>query len=72
MDYPDIKVDGDIGPETLQSLQAYLLFRRGEGVNVLLKALNCLQGAFYIELAEKREKDEAFVYGWIRTRIVIV
>jgi len=64
--YPDLIVDGDIGPATIDALAVYLSMR-AEGA--LVKALNCLQGAFYIELAERREKDERFVYGWFRNRV---
>lgn len=70
-DYPDIKVDGDVGPATLRSLTAYLKVRGKEGERVLLKALNSLQGERYIELAEKRQANESFVYGWLRTRVEI-
>jgi lysozyme family protein len=66
--YADLKVDGAIGPATLSALSAYLL-QRDE--MVLSRALNCLQGAFYVELAERREKDERFVYGWLKNRVVI-
>jgi len=38
---------------------------------VLLRALNCLQGERYIALAEGRPKDEAFIYGWLRTRVTL-
>lgn len=64
--YPDLKIDGNIGPVSLSALGLYL-GSRSEGV--LLKALNCLQGAFYIELAERREKDEKFIYGWLKNRV---
>ena len=40
-----------------------------DGEVVLVRALNSLQGAFYVELAEKRQKDEAFVYGWLLNRV---
>ena len=48
-----------------------LIIRRGrkEGEQVLVKALNCLQGERYIKLAEKRQKNESFVFGWLGTRI---
>ena len=68
-DYPDIKVDGAVGPKTVEALKALLEFRNGTGEKTLLKALNCLQGARYIELAEHREKNESFVYGWLAQRI---
>lgn len=68
--YADVVVDGQIGPATLRALGEYLAHRGSEGERVLVTALNCLQGAFYIELAEKREKDERFVYGWLNHRVV--
>lgn len=68
-DYADIPVDGDCGPATIKALKA-LLDKRGS--LVLLRALNCLQGAFYIALAEKRQKDEAFVAGWLLNRVTIL
>jgi hypothetical protein len=37
----------------------------------MLRALNSLQGERQIDLAEKRPKDETYVYGWFRTRIAI-
>lgn len=64
--YADLTVDGDIGPATLRALGGYLATRDDDA---LVKALNCLQGAFYIELAERREKDERFVYGWLKNRV---
>jgi len=68
-DYPDIGEDGDIGPATMRSLKAFSAMRGAEGGRVLLKALNCLQGARYIELSRLRAANEAFVYGWLRTRV---
>ena len=64
--YDDMKVDGLAGPVTVNALEDYLAARSEAA---LLKALNCLQGAAYIELAERREKDERFVYGWIQQRV---
>jgi hypothetical protein len=28
--------------------------------------INCLQGSFYIELCERREKDEKYIFGWMK------
>ena len=67
--FPDLVVDGQIGSSSLRALAEFLSVRGLEGEQVLLKALNCLQGAFYIELAERREKDERFVYGWLKNRV---
>lgn len=68
-DYADIGVDGKVGPATLRALERYLAARGKEGEAVLLRALNCLQGERYIDLAEKRPANEAFLYGWLRTRV---
>jgi lysozyme family protein len=67
--YSDIVEDGDIGPATLNALKAYLKKRGKEGEDVMLKALNALQGARYIALARGRGKNEDFLYGWLRTRL---
>lgn len=67
--YPDITADGQIGPRTLSSLRIFLSGRGNVGATVLLKALNSLQGARYIELAEQRVSNETFVYGWIQSRV---
>lgn len=67
--YKDITVDGIIGNQTIGALFKFLALRGIEGEVVLLKALNCLQGNFYIELAERRETQEEFCYGWINKRI---
>lgn len=67
--FPDIIVDGDIGGKTLSALSAFISIRKNDGEDVLLKMLNCLQGEFYISLAEKRDKDEKFVFGWFKNRV---
>lgn len=69
--YPDIMVDGAVGPNTIKVLKKYLDYRNDEGEIVLLRALNCLQGARYLELAETSPKNERFVYGWLNNRVVI-
>lgn len=67
--YADVPVDGDLGNLTLAALRSYMRRRGAQGAIVLLRAVNALQGAFYIGLAEQRAKDEAFVYGWILNRV---
>lgn len=68
-DYPDLKVDGQVGAKTIDTLYKFLDRRGPDGAKILYRALNCLQGAFYIELCEKREKDEKFLYGWLSNRV---
>jgi lysozyme family protein len=69
--YADVGVDGDAGPATITALKAYLAKRGSAGESVLLKALNCLQGERYIDIAEKRPAAEDFVYGWLANRVAL-
>lgn len=68
-DWPDIVVDRRIGPATLNSLRAFLRKRGARGNNLLLKAMNALQGERYVALAESRPENEAFLFGWLDNRI---
>lgn len=67
--WPDLTIDGQLGDKTIQALKKYLFIRGIDGEVVLFRMLNALQGAFYVELAERREKDETFIYGWFKERI---
>ena len=68
-DYPDVMLDGRIGPETLAALDRFLAFRKASGQAVLVKAIEALQGERYLALAERRPANEAFLYGWLSNRI---
>jgi len=68
-DFSDLVVDRQIGPRTLGALDAFLRARSTQGEEVLRKAVDALQGAHYIQLAEARPSQEAFAYGWIANRI---
>lgn len=70
-DYSDVSEDSDIGPETMRALKFYMRARGALGEEVLLRALNCLQGAFYIDLARRRPKDEDFMFGWLANRVAL-
>lgn len=65
-DWSDITADGKVGPKTLDALAAAVK-RRGE--RHVFKCLNVVQGAFYVELTERRQKDEEFFNGWVDGRI---
>lgn len=67
--YPDLKPDGVIGNITIAALRSYLAVRGSAGVAVMLKGLNCSQGARYLELAEAREANEEFLFGWVQNRV---
>ncbi|MFM2021640.1 MAG: hypothetical protein RJB02_1348, partial [Pseudomonadota bacterium] len=57
-DYADLAVDRRIGPATLAALDAFLKKRGSDAETVLLKAVEALQGAHYIILAEARPSQE--------------
>lgn len=71
-DYPDIAVDGGVGPGTVKALAAYLKRNGAVGEVRLLKLLNCLQGAFFVAISESRGANEAFTNGWADNRISLV
>jgi lysozyme family protein len=68
-DWPDVVMDRMVGPATLAALARLLAVRGKDGEAVLLKALNALKGARYIELAEARAANESFLYGWLAHRV---
>lgn len=70
-DYPDMQIDGGIGPATLNALTRFLVVRQKLGETVLLKALNSLQAEYYVRVAERRPQDEDFVFGWINQRVAL-
>lgn len=67
--WPDLKADGDLGAKTLSAIQALFTRRGADGMAVLRRAVNCFQGHHYLALAERRKKDERFVYGWLKQRV---
>ncbi|PIG30124.1 putative peptidoglycan binding protein [Janthinobacterium sp. 35] len=67
--WPDLTVDGKVGPATLAALAA-LLKKRGElGATVLLRGLNALQAVRYLEITEARQVNEDFFFGWMANRV---
>lgn len=69
--YSDVTEDGIVGTSTIIALQSFLKARGSPGVLVLVRALNCLQGARYFEIAVARPKDEAFIFGWLLNRVAV-
>lgn len=67
--YPDLIADGQIGPRTINALKQYLVSRGKDAEKVMMRALNCSQGARYLELSEGREANETFTYGWLLNRV---
>ena len=69
--FPDLVVDGILGTETRAALSTVLRHRGKDGETVIINALNCLQGAYYVEITEKRAANEEFFFGWILNRVRI-
>lgn len=67
--YDELIVDGLIGDKTIRALEILINYRGHDGIKQIHKALNCLQGEFYISLTEKRPKDRKFSFGWFKNRI---
>lgn len=69
--YADLFVDGAIGEVTLEAMRKYLRWRGDEGAKVMVCALNVLQGGRYFDIAENNPSQESFMYGWIRSRVMV-
>jgi lysozyme family protein len=68
-DFPDLSVDRKIGPRTIGAIDSFIKKRGASAESVLTKAVDALQGAYYLRLAETRPSQEAFLYGWLANRI---
>lgn len=58
-DYPDLKVDGQIGSVTINCVNNHNYKKR------IFNALNAYQGKRYIEICEKDKSQEVFFAGWL-------
>ena len=61
--------DGMIGPATLSALRSFKQGRGPAGEEVLVRALDAMQGERYLTLVERRTKNRSFAYGWFAHRI---
>ena len=68
-DYADIAPGVRVDDATVAALCAFLAKRAPHGEAVLMKALEALQGERYLDLAERRPANEAFLYGWLANRL---
>lgn len=67
--YPDLAVDGRIGSMTVAALGKLMARRGRDGELVVLRLLNAQQAVRYMEIAENRESQENFMYGWLLHRV---
>lgn len=69
-DYPDVTIDGVVGPMTVSAFKGFMCRRaKDSGEGVMLCALNSLQGERYIAIAEADHSQETFAFGWYRARV---
>ena len=68
-DYDDVMVGARIDDATIAALTGFIAKRGKRGEAVLLKAIEALQGERYVDLAERRPANEAFLYGWLASRV---
>lgn len=62
--YPDIKVDGSMGPATLKSLNRFLKLEKGRP-DYLLKLLNLMQAWRYVSRMREDKTQQKFARGWL-------
>jgi len=68
--YEDLSVDGLLGRKTAHAYHKLCQIRGEDEVEtVVYNTLNSMQTVHYIELSEKREKNESFTWGWISNRV---
>jgi len=69
-DYPDIAVDGKIGPASLAAYDA-LAAKRGKSAACRLvgRLMDAQQGAHYLALARDNSRFESFMPGWVDHRL---
>jgi lysozyme family protein len=68
-DFSDIAASGSVDDGLVTALKGFWNKRGSSGEIVLLKAIEALQGERYVRLAESRPANEAFLYGWLASRI---
>lgn len=60
--FPDLAEDGFVGAKTIKALEKYL---QKDKPDYLLKLLNILQGARYVEIMKNNPTQEKYARGWL-------
>ncbi len=68
-DWPDMPVDGVIGAMTIAALVWFQRERGKAAEPVLLRCLDGLQLARYLDITEARPANEDFFFGWVSNRV---
>jgi lysozyme family protein len=66
--FPAVVIDGALGAMSIGALRAYLDYRGVTAETVMLKLLNAQQNVRYMEIAEKNQTQEDFMFGWVLNR----
>ena len=61
--WPELALDGAIGPRTVANVRVIL--RERNGARSLVRAINALQAEHYLRLARKSPTQERFLRGWL-------
>ncbi|MCK4761962.1 MAG: hypothetical protein KAW12_07165 [Candidatus Aminicenantes bacterium] len=65
-DYPDIKVDGKFGKQTLSTLRRHLQLSQYTSYGTdLLKMISAFQARYYIEIMRSHPEQRVFARGWM-------
>lgn len=62
--YDDLEPDGGMGKNTFGALEAFLAQRYPEQVSKLTFLMLSMQNYYYVDISEKRERNESFTNGW--------
>lgn len=65
--FADLKVDGVLGPKSLAALAT--LIQRRVSEEALVRALNAMQAAHYIDLAAANPSQRRFTDGWLKRTV---
>lgn len=63
--YADLIVDGNVGPKTIAALNT------NPNPELILAALNCDQGARYLDIAINDSTQRKFMKGWFAQRVLL-
>lgn len=67
--YEILSVDGNLGPASLAAFKRYMEHRGADGEKVLVRVLNTLQGALYIDICTENFSQKKFIFGWFLNRV---
>ena len=67
--YEILSVDGNLGPASLAAFKRFMEHRGADGEKVMVRVLNTLQGARYIDICTENLSQKKFIFGWFLNRV---